>query len=214
MKRKRIFVCLLTAVLAALYFFLPSFLLYSDTPASSDVVIHMVGGDDNEARANKAKSMVDNGYTGLILIPAWGKVLKYDSELGFLEDTRAFARSAMSQKRMRQWRKGVLKYPMNTHLEFLVALNMMKTLELDHALIVSSPYHMRRIKMIVEYETKGSGRQFLFVATDSHKGFDPFWFADRDQVEWVFKEYAKILWFFLYSSYDDLISRSHADMLL
>lgn len=213
MKRKRIVVCLLAASLVFLYFFLPSFLLYSDAPASSDVIIKMVGFD-NEAKESKAKAMVENGYAGLILTPAWSKVLKYDHDQGFFQDKRAMDKSAISRNMTQQWRKGVLKYPMNTHLEFLMGLNMMNTLGLDHAMIVSSPYHMRRIKILAAYETKGSGKQFLFVAADPHKGFDPLWFADGEQVEWVFKEYAKILWFLLYSNYDDFTSRSHAGVLL
>ena len=88
----------------------------------------------------------------------------------------------------------------NTHIEVLGAKRLMENLGLRSALFVSSSYHMRRIKVI-------TGKVFQDQMTVSYmptryeslgKGF---WLFKSDERNFVLTEYAKIVWFFLYSSF-------------
>ncbi len=194
--------------LFCLYIFLPVFLLYRDPPARSDAVMLMIGHDMNRPVAG-AEALTKKGYASLLLIPARNKILKYDPVRCLFQNTGYSIAAESLRCLVRRLKDGFPCCPENTDVEFRIGLALMQKLDIYSAIVVSSPYHMRRIRMIVLHDARNAGRRFLFVPADGKQGFDPLWIFDTGQVKWVFTEYAKILWFSAYSRFipDDVLSK-------
>ena len=87
----------------------------------------------------------------------------------------------------------------NTHIEVLEAGKMMKSLGLKSAILVSSPYHMRRIRIIAGQVFSHEKYRLTFRGS-RHVQHDRF----PSQFTWtrmrkVLGEYIKIGWFYGYS---------------
>lgn len=90
----------------------------------------------------------------------------------------------------------------------------MENLGLSSALLVSSPYHMRRIRIIagqvfaennpVSSSPPLEGRGGFIVhavPTRYETSGEIYWLFNNRERAFVLMEYAKIIWFFLYSSF-------------
>ena len=65
---------------------------------------------------------------------------------------------------------------------------------------VSSPYHMRRIKIMAGRVFDADKYQIAFVPTAYEPRHLP-WFLAWKDVKWVFSEWGRIVWYFLYSPF-------------
>ena len=88
----------------------------------------------------------------------------------------------------------------NTHLELLHAREMMDKASFKSAIFVSSPYHMRRIKIILNKVLDKPYYTLLFVPTSFERVNEKFWLFYEYDRNWIIKEYAKIAWFFIYTT--------------
>lgn len=163
----------------------PGYLSYSDEPCRADAVILFLGNEYRERRAEAAR-LIRDGYADHLLIPAYGKLLKADD----LE---------------RPSRNGVPLRPSHypgfyedTHVEVLEAKKLMDRNRLASAIFVSSPYHMRRIKLIANRVFTGGEYRIIFVPTRYEKPTNGPWFLNQGSIRKVVGEYGKIAWFFLY----------------
>ena len=86
----------------------------------------------------------------------------------------------------------------DTHLEIIDAQKVMSSYGLNSAILVSSPYHMRRIKLIVMKVFDTNKGDFYFVPTSYEKAPANCWELSFTDWKKVRNEYGKILWFFLY----------------
>lgn len=88
----------------------------------------------------------------------------------------------------------------DTHQEALITRDLMERLGLRSAILVSSPYHMRRIRLI-------SGKTFAenmvtrYVPTRYETPNETFWLLNSYDRRFVLTEYMKIGWFLLYSPF-------------
>ncbi len=170
---------------AVLFIYAPHYLVYEDKPQKTDTVILFLGNEYRERRA-EAVRLVRDGYADYLLIPAYGRIAQAP-DLGRALRNRAPARPA--------------HYPVvyeDTHIEVLEAKKIMDQKGLKSAIFVSSPYHMRRIKLIAGRVFSGTGYRMLFVPTRYEKRMDAIWFFHQSSVRKVAGEYGKIVWFFLY----------------
>jgi uncharacterized SAM-binding protein YcdF (DUF218 family) len=191
-------VCLKAAApLFALLFVLcaPGFLFTENIPRKADAVILFVG-PGNEARLGEAQQLIKEGYARYLLVPSSGELFQ-------AAPAGALVRIAGNRERgslLFRVRKAVdyKPYYENTHIEALEAKRMMDGLGLHSALMVSSAYHMRRIRMI-------AGRVFeprsYSVSCNPARWQPPFSAADwlvREHRRVIVSEYLKIGWFLLY----------------
>lgn len=183
-------VLLLATVAAA-----PGFLSYADQPVSADVIVLFVGPENSQRRA-RALALLGAGYAGTLFIPAHRSVVRCD-RIGDAERTvhRTMERvSWLERNRARLYPPHVEQ----THMEILIARDFMAERGFRTAIFVSSPYHMRRIRAITLTTIPGAAERIRFVAARS-KGEDRlFWFMNRGDVQWVWSEYLKLCWFWLY----------------
>ncbi len=194
MKKRGIILCVV-AVPAIFYFLFSSYLKYANEPFKADAIVLFVGYN-NDVRNGEAMRLLRQGYANYLLIPAWHEVLHKDGAKGLVKQYHV---SGLELGRLeRYWLSiGPLQAPENTHIEMIIAKAMMKKLGLKSAIFVSSPYHLRRIKMIAEAEL-GNEVKMAFVPavpdSCSQKGCSSF----KDDIRWLGTEMVKILWFWVY----------------
>ena len=170
---------------AGLVVYAPSYLFYADPPRKSDAVVLFLGNEYKERRAEAVKLMAE-GYAAHLVIPAYGRVAEAGKHG---EASRNVVPSRPSH------------YPVvyeDTHIEVIEAKMLMDRNGLTSAIFVSSPHHMRRIKLITDRVFTGGAYQTTFVPTRFEKRKEGFWFLHESEIKKVTSEYGKILWFFLY----------------
>jgi uncharacterized SAM-binding protein YcdF (DUF218 family) len=86
----------------------------------------------------------------------------------------------------------------DTHLEIIDAQKVMSDYGLNSAIFISSPYHMRRIKLIATKVFDLNKGGFYFVPTRYEKVPVNYWELSSADWKKVRREYGKILWFYIY----------------
>jgi hypothetical protein len=171
----------------------PRFLLYSSEYKKANAIILLLG-PDFKARQKEAYKLINEGMSDYLIIPAYHKVYRvYDTETKkYLSPNLYLFKSGPQNIDVPP------SFYEDTHLEIIDAQKVMSSYGLNSAILVSSPYHMRRIKLIVMKVFDTNKGDFYFVPTSYEKAPANYWelsFADCKKVR---KEYGKILWFFLY----------------
>jgi DUF218 domain len=184
---------LILMILGGFILYSPRFLLYSSQYKKANAIILFLG-PDFKARQKEAYRLINDGMTDYLIIPAYHKAYRiYDK--GPIKYLSSNLYSSESDQ------KNITSPPSfyeDTHLEIIEAQKVMSSYGLNSAIFVSSPYHMRRIKLIVMKIFDTNKGDFYFVPTSYEKAPANYWelsFADWKKVR---KEYGKILWFFLY----------------
>lgn len=186
-------ICLLLAAL----FLAPRWLLYSDPPAAADAVVLFVG-PGFEDRLIEARRLVRERYARSLLIPAYhgsfrgnddGRIVSVGGD--FIEKFFPAVRVAMGT------------YPAcyeETHVEALEARRLMDARGYRSALFVSSPYHMRRIRMISGKVFDPGRYAIRFVPAQPLNALRRPLPPDLASIRWQTSEYLKIGWFLVYSA--------------
>jgi hypothetical protein len=175
--------------------FAPSYLTYVDSPEKSDVVV-LFSGNDFKARKKKTKQLIASGYSKYLVIPDYDKVFR-SSNSGSLIPIK---QNTLQQRKFITYRKKHDKgYFERTHIEVLHAKAMMDGLGFESAMFVSSPYHIRRVRMIANKIFNSAKYDLHFIPTRSEKINKLFWWAYKYDRNWVVNEYIKITWFCLYT---------------
>ena len=91
-------------------------------------------------------------------------------------------------------------YVERTHIDVIQAQALMALIGATSANFVSSPYHMRRIKIMAGKVFDADKYRIAFVPTAYEPRYVP-WFVSGADVKWVFSEWGKIVWYFLYSPF-------------
>ncbi len=170
---------------AGFILYAPSFLFYADPPQRADAVVLFLGKEFKERRA-EAVELMREGYAAYLVIPAYGKVA------GAANHGEA-SRNAVPVRPPH--------YPVvyeDTHIEILEAKKLMDKQGLTSAIFVSSPHHMRRIRLITNRVFPGATYRIAFVPTRFEKRNEEWWFLNDSEIRKVTSEYGKIVWFFLY----------------
>ena len=94
---------------------------------------------------------------------------------------------------------GFPRYFENTHVEMLLAKKIMDAYGFKSAIFVSSPFHMRRIKIMAN-RVFGSAYDITLVSSfeKSYDGLLTLW----DESKHVFMEYLKLIWFLGYDLWE------------
>ena len=177
------------ALLLILVLYAPHYLNYADQPAKADAVVLFLG-KNIKARNMEADRLLSDGYANYLIIPALGQVI------------------STSEKKPFQTKKSAAtgRYPHfyeNTHIEVLEAKRIMDQSGFKKANFVSSPSHMRRIKMITDhvFQQKNSAPdayQINFVPMRAEPSLPKASPWDLKNIGNVVYEYIKMAWFFSY----------------
>ncbi len=195
---KVLFVVIITGALICIILYAPHYLAYSDRPKRSDAVVLLVG-PDFEARKKEGHRLFKDGYADYIIIPAYGRILKasIDGSLTSVKNNHGIQETPGRRKNPGE-HADLFE---DTHLEILYAKGMMDVYGLKSAIFVSSPYHMRRIKIMAGRIFDQRVYDCSFVLTRYEKRCDNLWWTNRYCLKWVMDEYIKIGWFLLYEPF-------------
>lgn len=155
------------------------FLPYSQSPQQADVIIVLSGGG---GRVEEAVKLYKAGYAPYLILSnskestsASGDMLQTALALGVPQDrllTEQVARSTYQ------------------NAEF--TLPILKDKGFTSAIVVSSEFHMRRVKFIFDHVYKDAGIRLTYVGSDS--GYNAkTWWSDRYSRETTFNEYIKMI---------------------
>jgi hypothetical protein len=171
----------------------PRFLLYSSKYKKANAVI-LILGPDFKARQKEAYKLINEGMTDYLIIPAYRKAYRvYD------KDTKKYlSPNLYSFKTDQKNIAAPAGFYEDTHLEIIEARKIMSDYGLNSAIFVSSPYHMRRIKLIAMKVFDTNKNDFYFVPTRYERAPANYWELSLADWKKVRREYGKILWFFLY----------------
>ena len=176
----------------------PAFLVISEAPVRADAVVLFVGGEKG-SREKEANQLLREGFADYLIIPATGQIKKRGPD-GRLESVHPEEKPQTSNLKPKTAARVE-----NTYVEVYEAKRLMDNLGLRSALLVSSPYHMRRIKYIAKsvFLDTGNVRTFklYFVPTRYGTPHLKSWFPNIHDLTFVLMEYPKIFWFFIYSNF-------------
>jgi hypothetical protein len=184
---------LLLVLLVGFILFSPRFLLYSSEYKKVNAII-LILGPDFKARQKEAYKLINEGMADYLIIPAYHKIYRvYDKEM-----KKYLSRNLYSFKSSQKNVAAPPSFYEDTHLEIVEARKIMSDYRLNSAIFVSSPYHMRRIKIIAMKVFDTNNNVFYFVPTHYEKA--PADFRELSSADWrkVRREYGKILWFLIY----------------
>jgi uncharacterized SAM-binding protein YcdF (DUF218 family) len=161
-------------ILSILY--APSYLNYADQPIKADAVVLFIGPDyQSRMRMQEARSLIAEGYANHLIIPAY--------------DERPARKGAAPNYR---------RYYENTHIEALEAKRIMDRQGFRSALFVSSPGHMRRIRMIAGEVFDPAAYRIAFIPTRFEQRPEGIRKFTPTNVAATALECAKIIWFQTY----------------
>jgi len=185
------------ALLTAFILYAPGFLVYADKPVKADAVV-LYSGPGQKDRLQEARRLVADGYARYLIIPDFG-VVSIAGENGALEPV---APELWGQA---QSLKGATppiyrRYVERTHVEALEAKRILDRLGLRSALMVSSPYHTRRINMICARVFR-NGYRFAVVPARTQQTYTVRDWLDRNHRQKIVSEYVKMGWFLVYEPF-------------
>ncbi len=192
--RRRRLIAALTVALAGVLLVAEAgrFLAYTDPVRPADAAVLLIGKDLN-ARRLAAHELLCAGRARYLIVPAHGQVF-ICSEGSVLPSPPVPRRSAMGQRPTRISRFS--KWIEDTHMEILLARGTVERMGLDAVVFVSSPYHMRRIKLIADRVFDGFDTRYFATPHEQTRG--RLWWTSPHEIHWVLSEYTKIAWFLIY----------------
>jgi hypothetical protein len=174
----------------------PGFLCTGDVPRKADAVVLFLG-PGYDARFNEAKQLIKERYARYLLIPYYGQLFSADNAGGLVKLDSILPSHDLFQRNSS--RPASTKNYDSTHIEALEAKRMMDERGLQSAILVSSSYHMRRIRLIAGRVF--DARNYLIFCNPGRRQA-PFTAADwfnKEHRKIIVKEYVKIGWFLVYS---------------
>ncbi len=183
---------IVAVVLAAAMFYAPVFLAYSTNYNKADAVILLLGSDFS-ARQKHAYELTQKGMANYLIIPAYNKTYAVDQG-----NLKQFPGKTVKNNINEKNNPGVPGYYEDTHLELIAAKETMKLYGQKTAIFVSSPYHMRRIQLMVDKEFDANS-QYYFSPTPYESFPLAAWKLKASDWRKIWREYVKILWFMIYS---------------
>ncbi|KWX80523.1 hypothetical protein AMQ84_03545 [Paenibacillus riograndensis] len=162
-----------------LFFGAGRLLLIHQPPRQADIIIVLSGG---AGRSEKGAELYKEGYTQNILLSNAkesasnsGDMLQTALALGIPKDAILTENAALS-----------------TYQNAKLTLPIMKQHGFTSAIVVSSDFHMRRVKILFDHVYKHSGIELTYVGSDS--GYNAKrWWSDRYSRETTFNEYTKMI---------------------
>ena len=172
----------------------PRYLTYAELPVKANAVILLVG-PGNEARVAEARQLLEEGYAHHLLIPAYNRLCAGSREAGAFFDVPAPRKQSHIVNG--NWDFYPIRFE-ETHIELLEAKRFMDIAGYRSALIVSSPYHMRRVSMIAQQVFPKQRYSIRCVPARTEVSDLGFWRLGPADLRWQVSEYLKICWYQLY----------------
>ena len=207
--KRFLMVLALTLPVGVLFILFLRSLLYSDAPQRADIIVLFLGGE-HELRPREARQLLQEGYCNYLFVPDSfsfyravpgknaitpvrladvGPGIGLPGPLSEHETTVAYFRKNRAAYRFPGFYE-------STHVETLLAKRAMDACGFKKALLVSSPYHMRRIKLMAG-SVFDSSYDIKLIPTRFEKWNGDIPASWRD-LRHSIMEFPKIIWFLCY----------------
>jgi uncharacterized SAM-binding protein YcdF (DUF218 family) len=147
-------------------------LIVDEKPEKADVIIVLSG---DVGRLGKAASLYHEDYTNKVMLSNGkeaGTTAKEAAAFGVANEDLLLEEAATS-----------------TYTNALYTKEMMEENDLDSALVVSSDYHMRRVKLVFDQLYRDSNIELTYVSSlRSNKA----WYLDKSNIRFTVKEFIKL----------------------
>lgn len=178
-KKSRILIYICIILLITTFFSVGRFLTLTQLPKQADAIIVLSGG---QGRVEKAAELYNAGYAPYIILSnakesasSSGDMLQTVLNLGIPPDVIYTENAAES-----------------TYQNADFTLPIMKEHTFQSAIVVSSEFHMRRVKLLFDSVYKKSDIELTYVGSAS--GYNAKrWWSDRKSRETTFNEYVKMI---------------------
>ncbi len=192
MKRFKITAISITILICCLagYALTYRYLNFSEAPEKSDAIVLFVG-PDQEQRLKEAHQLMYEGYADTLIIPAYQQVFVMSE--GQIIKTRVSGLKPFAPKTYPD-------YYENTHIEILEAGKIMEQLGFQSVILVSAPYHMRRIKIISSQVFDPKRFQIRCIGSRYLRSESLLSAYGLDNLKFAVTEAAKILSFIAYET--------------
>ncbi|WP_339266752.1 YdcF family protein [Paenibacillus sp. FSL R5-0470] len=178
--RKRIFFLYLPVLLMVLLFLcVGRFLPLSEFPKQADVIMVLSGGG---GRVEKAAELFKEGFAPYILLSKASEVTGPSGDLQQTALALGIPEKAILTEDAAQ----------STYQNAEFTLPIMKKNGFASVIVVSSDFHMRRVKLIFDHVYKKSGVELTYISSDSGYNTKEWW-SDRYSRETTFNEYTKMI---------------------
>lgn len=178
----------------------PGYLAYADKPEKSDIIVIFVGPGVNE-RLKECYKLIEEGYAeNLIVRGNYGRINRLKNTCSDLST------NLQTNINMNNYSMASMRYPNyleGTEKEILAAKKTIEEKGYRSAIFVSSPLHMRRIKIIAENVFDRRLLQMKFVPTRYSPCITSVWFLNVNYIKMVALEYIKIVWYIVYRIFVD-----------
>ncbi|MCP3761391.1 YdcF family protein [Domibacillus sp. A3M-37] len=148
------------------------FLVVNEEPKNADVIIALSG---DVGRLEKAADLYHEGYADQVM-------LSLANEAGMtVEEAVAFGVSEQDLL--------LEEEATSTYTNALYTKEMMVEKGFDSAIVVSSDYHMRRVKLVFEHVYRDSGIELTYVSSLRN---GQAWYWDKQNILFTAKEFVKL----------------------
>ncbi|AIQ20121.1 hypothetical protein H70357_28005 [Paenibacillus sp. FSL H7-0357] len=181
LRSKRTLRCLfLIFLLLAFFFFIAGrLLILIASPLESDVIIVLSGGT---GRIEKGAKLYNDGYAPYLLLSNFKEVTSNSGDMLQTALTLGIPKEAILTENA----------ALSTYQNAELTLPIMKQHGFTSAIVVSSDFHMRRVKFLFDHVYKKSGIELAYVGSES--GYNAKrWWSDRYSRETTFNEYTKMI---------------------
>ena len=193
----------------------PRYLTCSDTPGKSDIVV-IFPVPELGAVYREGRQLIKDGFADYLCVPTSLSLSRVSRDRSGFDSVR-FPNVKPGADAGRPQPQGSISMPFfqavrkeyrfpryyeNTHVEMLLAKRVMDAYGFRRALFVSSPYHMKRIK-IMAAEVFGSAYDIRMVPSRFPSGVGATWGVGTSlplltTLQYVVEEFPKMAWFLCY----------------
>jgi hypothetical protein len=173
----------------------PAFLLLAEPPIRADAAAVMLGPGFAD-RIRHGQRLLAEGMVDYLMIPGRCVLFAKGGD-GRLEVQAAMLRlgDPMCIDLDRS------SYRLRTHSELELTRRLSERFGFNSLNLVSSPYHMRRIRIIAGNVFSGAPFRFACVSAEPSGEGSWGWWLRREDWWWVSHEYLKLVWFRVYSAF-------------
>lgn len=191
----------------------PRYLVYADPPMKSDIIVQFPV-PEMETMHRESWLLIGEGLAEYLCTPTSLSLCRVNQDRTSLTAMRFPDIVRASDRRISRSEKEINmayfekirrdcrfpRYYENTHVEMLLAKKVMDTYGFRKALFVSSPYHMKRVKIMAE-RVFDSAYDIKMVPSRFEKRFKTPLPSPKD-MQHVFMELPKMVWFLCYDLWD------------
>lgn len=174
-----LFLYLPLLLLVVLFFCAGRFLPLSEAPKQADVIIILSGG---AGRVEQGVKLYQEGYAPKLLLSNSKEITGPAGDMRETALSLGIPESAILTEDAAE----------STYQNAQLTLPIMQQHGFKSAIVVSSDFHMRRVKFIFDHVYKKSGIELTYIGADS--GYHAkTWWGDRYSRETTFNEYIKMI---------------------